>query len=322
MGKEKILVIGALGQIGSELTPVLRNIFGTDKVIAADINEPDYDFKNSGPFFYSDVLDQNLINSLIINNKVTQVYHLAAYLSARAEKNPQMAWKLNMDGLFNVLDASLNNGVKKIFWPSSIAVFGLTTPKEKTPQTTIMEPSTVYGITKLAGERWCEKYFLTHNLDIRSLRYPGIISYKTLPGGGTTDYAVEIFHSAVTNRKYNCYLKDNTKLPMMYMDDAVRGTLELMGADSSKIKTRSGYNITAFSFSPNELAAEIRKNIPDFECTYQPDSRQSIADSWPSSIDDSIAREHWNWRHRCSLSDMAKIMLENVGKLKAEGKEE
>ncbi|PCJ79598.1 MAG: NAD-dependent epimerase [Flavobacteriales bacterium] len=318
MGIEKIMIIGALGQIGSELTPALRNIYGTDNVIACDLKEPGPDFKESGPFFYSDVLDKENISSIVEKNGVTQIYHLAAYLSAKAEHNPAMAWKLNMEGLFNILDVAIENNINKLFWPSSIAVFGPTTPKVNTPQTCMMEPNTVYGISKKAGEGWCEWYHKKYGLDIRSLRYPGLISYKTLPGGGTTDYAVDIFHGAVANKRYHCYLNGQTKLPMMYMDDAVRGTIELMEADADNIKIKSSYNITSMSFTPAELTAEIQKTIPEFICDYQPDERQRIADSWPQSIDDSKACEEWGWRHQYDLPKMTSEMLKHVGKLQME----
>ncbi|PCH69046.1 MAG: NAD-dependent epimerase [Bacteroidetes bacterium] len=282
------------------------------------MNEPGHDFKESGPFFYSDVLDKEIISSIVSNNNITQIYHLAAYLSAKAEDNPAMAWRVNMEGLFNVLDVAMEINVNKLFWPSSIAVFGPTTPKVNTPQSCVMEPNTVYGISKKAGEGWCEWYHKKYDLDIRSLRYPGLISHKTLPGGGTTDYAVEIFHGAVTNKNYDCYIDEQTELPMMYMDDAVRGTIELMETDTDNIKIRSSYNITAMSFSPEKLATEIQKTIPEFNCNYHPDERQSIADSWPQSIDDSKAREDWGWKHQYDLHKMTTEMLKHVGKLQME----
>lgn len=306
---EKILVIGSSGQIGTELTENLQEIYGSSNVIASDIKKP---FNYKGIFEELDILDKERLNEVVSDHSITQVYLLAAMLSATAEKNPQFAWKLNMESLFNVLDMAKEKKIKKVYWPSSIAVFGPTTPKENVPQFTIMEPSTVYGISKLAGERWCEYYFMKYGVDVRSLRYPGLISYKSPPGGGTTDYAVDIFYNATLKGRYECFLSENTFLPMMYMPDAIRATIELMETDSKKIKIRSSYNISAMSFSPKEIAVEIKKHIPDFSITYQPDFRQQIADSWPKGIDDSEARKNWGWTPKFFLSEMTKDMIKNL----------
>ncbi|MGB4851086.1 MAG: NAD-dependent epimerase/dehydratase family protein [Ignavibacteria bacterium] len=311
---EKILVIGAAGQIGSELTLALRKVYGDQNVFATDIKDAQSDIKKSGPFQLLDVMDDKRLIHFVIRYKITQIYLLAAVLSGNAERLPLQAWDINMRSLLNILDLAREVGIKKVFWPSSIAVFGLTTPKVDTPQLTIMEPNTVYGISKLAGERWCEYYSNKYKLDIRSIRYPGLISYKTEAGGGTTDYAVEIFEEAVETGKYECFLKPDTKLPMMFMPDAIRGTIELMEADSSKLSIRSSYNLSGISFDPKGLAEEIKKIIPDFEITYKPDFRQSIADSWPQSIDDSVARKDWNWKHEYDLEKMSRIMLRETKK--------
>jgi nucleoside-diphosphate-sugar epimerase len=308
----KILVIGASGQIGSELTIELRNIFGSDNVIASDIKNACEDVMNGGKFESLDVMDGRLLKEIVIENEIGQIYHLAAMLSGNAEKNPLKAWDLNMTGLLNVLNLAKDGIVKKVFWPSSVAVFGPTTPKQNTPQLTIMGPSTVYGISKLAGERWCEYYFNKYGADVRSLRYPGLISYKTEAGGGTTDYAVEIFYEAVKSAKYECFLKEDTTLPMMFMPDAINGTIELMEADSGNVKIRSSYNMSAVSFSPKELAGEIKKHVPDFSISYKPDFRQGIAESWPQTIDDSAARKDWGWKHVYDLKSMTEIMLKEV----------
>lgn len=315
---ENILVIGASGQIGTELTAELRNIFGSNHVIASDVKFSNEELQNSGPFEIADVLDKKRLEEIISQHQVTRIYHLAALLSATGEKNPKLAWRLNVDGLLNVLDIAVEKKIKKIFWPSTIAVFGPTTPRTNTPQKTIMEPTTVYGISKLAGERWCEYYFQKYNLDVRSIRYPGLISYKTLPGGGTTDYAVDIFFQAVKKNSYQCFLSENTILPMMYMSDAIRGTIQLMETNSSKVSIRSSYNFSAMSFSPGEITQEIQKHIPDFKITYQPDFRQQLAESWPESIDDAIARKDWGWKHQYDLPTMVKDMLENIRKKKLE----
>jgi nucleoside-diphosphate-sugar epimerase len=307
--KEKILVIGSSGQIGTELTDNLQKVYGKENVIASDIVKP----KNyNGLFEELDVLDEKRLFEIVNKHSVSQVYLLAALLSATSEKNPRFAWQLNMNSLLSVLDLAKEKKIKKIFWPSSIAVFGPTTPKEQVPQFSVMEPSTVYGISKLAGERWCEYYFNKHQVDVRSLRYPGLISYTSPPGGGTTDYAVNIFHEAIKQKKYECFLSENSYLPMMYMPDAIRATLELMEAKPEKIKIRSSYNIAAISFSPKEIAIEIKKHIPDFLISYKPDFRQQIADSWPKSIDDSYARKDWNWTNGFNLKDMVRDMISNL----------
>ncbi|MCB0722692.1 MAG: NAD-dependent epimerase/dehydratase family protein [Ignavibacteriae bacterium] len=309
---ERILVIGASGQIGSELTLELRKKYGNDSVYATDIKDAHIDIKESGPFHILDVLHSEKLNSHVIENEIDQVYLLAAVLSGKAESIPQKAWDINMKSLMTILNLAKDGKIKKVFWPSSIAVFGPSTPKDETPQVTITEPNTVYGISKLAGERWCEYYNAKYGTDVRSIRYPGLISYKTEPGGGTTDYAVEIFYEAIKNGKYECFLSKDTKLPMMFMPDALNATMELMEADPDKLTIRSGYNIAGFSFSPEEIANEIKKHIPGFEITYKPDFRQSIADSWPKSIDDSIARRDWGWKHSYELSKMTEIMLKEV----------
>ncbi|HRI85820.1 MAG TPA: NAD-dependent epimerase/dehydratase family protein [Ignavibacteria bacterium] len=311
---EKILVIGAAGQIGSELTLALRKIYGNENVFATDIKDAPKDIKKSGPFQLLDVMDDKRLIHFVIRYKISQIYLLAAVLSGNAERLPLQAWDINMRSVLNILDLAREVGIKKIFWPSSIAVFGNTTPKTDTPQLTIMEPNTVYGISKLAGERWVEYYFNKYGLDIRSIRYPGLISYKTEAGGGTTDYAVEIFYDAIETAKYECFLKPNTKLPMMFMDDAIRATTELMEADSDKISVRSSYNLSGISFDPQELSDEIKKHIPDFEIIYKPDFRQSIADSWPQSIDDSVARKDWGWKNNVDLEKMTKTMLKEIKK--------
>ncbi len=310
----KILIIGACGQIGTELTHKLRAIYGTDNVIASDIRKLNNDVVNSGPFEVVNALDFNQIEHLVEIHKITDVYLMAALLSATAEKNPAFAWDLNMNSLFHVLNLAKAKKIKKIFWPSSIAVFGPTTPKENTPQYTIMEPSTVYGISKQSGERWCEYYHNVFGVDVRSIRYPGLISWTTLPGGGTTDYAVDIYYKAIADKKYECFLSSETKMPMMYMDDAIAATIQIMQADADKIKIRSSYNLAAMSFTPTEIAAEIKKHIPELEVSYNPDFRQKIADSWPASIDDSQARKDWGWQHNFDLEKMTKVMLDNLSK--------
>lgn len=308
----KILVIGAGGQIGTELVLALRQQKGNENVIAADIKAEPSETLASGPYLQIDVLDREFVRKYIIDNGVSEVYLLAALLSATAEKNPDFAWKLNMESLFTILDLAKEGYLKKIFWPSSIAVFGPTTPKEQTPQYTIMEPSTVYGISKQTGERWCEYYFNKFNVDVRSIRYPGLISYKSLPGGGTTDYAVDIFYQAKKHGKFECFLAENTNLPMMFMDDAIRATIELMDAPKENVKIRSSYNLAGCSFTPAEIAVEIQKHLPDFSITYKPDFRQAIADSWPGSIDDSHARKDWDWKENFDLELLTKTMIENV----------
>jgi nucleoside-diphosphate-sugar epimerase len=314
---ESILVLGASGQIGTDLVMRLRNDLGNENVIASDVKPGKGDLRDSGPFLTADVLDFNAIAKIISQNNVKQVYLLAALLSATAEQNPKLAWKLNMEGLFNVLDIAREKGGMKIFWPSSIAVFGPTTPRVDTPQHTVMEPTTVYGISKQAGERWCEYYFQKYHVDVRSLRYPGLISYKSAPGGGTTDYAVDIFHKALESTQYNCFLKSDSLLPMMYMPDALDATINLMNAPASKVKIRSSYNVAAMSFDPQTIATEIKKHIPEFEITYQPDFRQAIADSWPGSINDSEARTDWGWKEKFDLSAMTADMLMHLKEQKA-----
>ena len=314
---ERILVIGAAGQIGSELTPKLREIYGYESVYATDIKYPPADILESGPFQLLDVLDDKSLIHFVIRHKITQIYHLAAVLSGNAEKIPIQAWNINMEGLMNILEtARIVDEVKKIFWPSSIAVFGNTTPKENTPQLTVMEPNTVYGISKLTGERWCEYYYYKYKLDIRSIRYPGLISYKTEPGGGTTDYAIEMFHGALKKGRYKCFLKKNTCLPMMFMEDALNATIRLMQAPSKNLSVLTGYNINGCSFCPGQLAAEIEKYIPDFRITYKPDYRQVIADSWPYSIDDSVARKEWGFKSDYDMQKIVKIMIKEIKKKK------
>lgn len=312
MGKgHKILVVGAGGQLGSELTQGLWKHHGKENVIATDIKNPG-DIISKGNFEILNALDREVLFSFIRKNKITQIYHLAAILSAKGEQNPKSAWHLNMDSLLNILDAAVEFKIEKVFWPSSIAVFGPTTPKDNTPQHTIMEPTTIYGISKLAGERWCEWYNHKFGLDVRSLRYPGLIGYRSKAGGGTTDYAVEIFFKAAEEKKYTCYLAPKTYLPMMYMDDAVRATLHLMDAPAEKIKVRSSYNISAMSFCPEEVAAMITLQIPEFQISYEPDYRQQIAESWPKSIDDSSARNDWGWQPSFGLAEMTEEMLSHL----------
>ncbi len=310
MENDTILVTGAGGQIGTELVLALRKIY--KNVIASDLKDGSAELKTGGEFIRLDVLYKNGLADCVKRFNVTQIYHLAAILSATGEKNPEMAWRINMKGLRNVLDVCVENKVKKLFFPSTIAVFGPSTPKVNTPQYTVMEPNTIYGISKQAGERWCDWYFQKRGLDVRSIRYPGLISYKTKAGGGTTDYAVDIFFEAVEKKTYECFLKEDTVLPMMYMPDAIRGTIALMEAPAEKISCRSGYNFSGFSFSPKDLATEIQKTIPNFSVTYKPDFRQPIADSWPQSIDDSVAQKDWNWKPEFDLEKMTKDMLVNI----------
>ena len=310
----KILIIGACGQIGTELTQKLREIYGVENVIASDIRKLNIDVVNSGPFEVLNALDFNQIQHLVEVHQIDEVYLMAALLSATAEKNPAFAWDLNMNSLFHVLNLAKAGKIKKIFWPSSIAVFGPTTPRENTPQYTIMEPSTVYGISKQTGERWCEYYHNIYGVDVRSIRYPGLISWSSPPGGGTTDYAVDIFHKAIAKKKYDCFLTSETKMPMMYMDDAIAATIQIMQSPKEQIKIRSSYNLAAMSFTPTEIAQEIKKHIPEFTITYHPDFRQKIADSWPASIDDSAAREDWKWSHQFDISSMTKDMLDHLKK--------
>lgn len=308
----KIIVIGSCGQIGTELVLALRTIYGNEAVVATDLKDECPEILANGPYLKMDILDREAVRSFIIEQKIDEVYLLAALLSATAEKNPDFAWKLNMEGLFTILDLAKEGHVKKIFWPSSIAVFGPTTPADMTPQHTVMEPSTVYGISKQAGERWCEYYFHKFGVDVRSIRYPGLISYKSLPGGGTTDYAVDIFYKAKAHGSFTCFLKEDTALPMMFMDDAIRGTIELMQAPAEKIKIRSAYNLAGSSFTPAELATCIQKHLPEFQITYEPDFRQAIADSWPNSIDDTYAQKEWGWKAKFDTEAMVEVMLNHV----------
>jgi nucleoside-diphosphate-sugar epimerase len=308
----KILIIGACGQIGTELVLELRKRKGNSQVIAADVRDICPEILADGPYVKMDILDRPAVRQYIIENEVDEVYLLAALLSATAEKNPDFAWRLNMEGLFTILDLAKEKHLKKIFWPSSIAVFGPTTPRHNTPQYTVMEPSTVYGISKQAGERWCEYYFNKFGVDVRSIRYPGLISYTSLPGGGTTDYAVDIFYQAKMNKDYTCFLRDDSALPMMYMADAIRATIELMEAPAEKVRVRSSYNLSGCSFTPAELTAAIRAHLPAFNVSYVPDFRQQIADSWPASIDDSAARNDWGWKEQYGTAEMVQIMLDNV----------
>jgi nucleoside-diphosphate-sugar epimerase len=311
MTKDKILVIGANGQIGSVLTEALRDQFGDDNVISTDIREPD---KPSPPFELLDVLDAAKLADAVDRHDITQIYHLAAVLSAKGERAPLPTWDINMKGLLNVLEVAREKKVAKVFYPSSIAVFGPTTPRVNTPQFTAMEPTTVYGISKVAGELWSQYYFNRYGIDVRSVRYPGIIGYQSLPGGGTTDYAVDIYHKAVLSQPFECFLRDDTRLPMLYMDDAIRGTLQLMDAPADQVKVRTSYNLAAMSFTPAEISLEIKKHVPGFQVSYKPDFRQAIADSWTQSIDDTQARKDWGWAPRFDLSSMTVDMLEQLAK--------
>ncbi len=309
---ERILVIGSSGQIGSELVLALRKEYGNVNVFATDIKQPTDEVLYGGPFQILDVLDYKNLLHFLVRHKITAVYNLAAVLSGNAEKIPLQAWDINMRALMNTLEAARQSDAKKLFWPSSIAVFGPTTPGHNTPQLTVMEPNTVYGISKLAGERWGEYFHQRYGIDIRSVRYPGLISYKTEPGGGTTDFAVEIFFEAITNGHYDCFVREDTALPMMFMDDAIDNTIKLMQADSDRLSIRSSYNMAGISFTAGELAGEIKKRMPEFTIDYQPDFRQAIADSWPASIDDNIAREDWGLSVKYDLEKMTNLMLEKV----------
>ena len=309
---KKILVIGAGGQIGTELVLELRKRHGVNHVIAADVKEECTDALKDGPYVKMDVLDKEMVQSYIRTERPDDVYLLAALLSATAEKHPEFAWKLNMEGLFTILDLAKEGAIKKIFWPSSIAVFGPTTPRVDTPQYTVMEPTTVYGISKLAGERWCEYYYNKFDVDVRSIRYPGLISYTSLPGGGTTDYAVDIFYHAKKTGEYTSFLNEDSALPMMYMEDAIRATIELMDAPKENIKIRSSYNLAGISFTPEQLALGIQEILPTFKMMYNPDFRQDIANSWPDSIDDSAAKQDWDWKEKYDLKAMVETMLKNV----------
>lgn len=306
----KILVTGALGQIGSELTLALREIHGVENVLSTDIQSKE---KVDDPYYEAlDVMDSNLISELIEKHEIKIVYHLAAMLSATAEKFPRKGWDLNMDSLLTFLDLAKDKKISQLYWPSSIAIFGADTPKINTDQNALAIPATVYGISKRSGEFWCNYYFEKYGVDVRSIRYPGLISWKTRPGGGTTDYAVDIYYQALETGNYECFLSENTSLPMMYMDDAIRATIELMQADANKLTVRTSYNLNALSFSPKELAKEIKKKMPDFKISYNPDFRQAIADTWPASIDDSIAQKDWNWKPEFDLEKMTDAMLDNL----------
>ena len=307
MSETKILVTGALGQLGSELVDALRLEYGNNNVIASDIRPLD-----QPNFEVLDVMDKSEIHRLVDKHDITQIYHLAAMLSAKGEEVPSFAWRLNMESLIHVLEIAEQKDLDRIYWPSSIAVFGPNSPKENTPQDCIMDPNTVYGISKLAGERLCAYTYEKFGVDVRSLRYPGLIGYKAMPGGGTTDYAVDIYHKAKSGEGFDCFLSEDTYLPMMYMEDAVRATIELMKAPKEKIKVRSSYNLSSLSFSPKEQVESIQKVYPDFKINYKPDFRQKIADSWPSSIDDSKARADWGWKHKIDLDDMTKLMNDNI----------
>jgi nucleoside-diphosphate-sugar epimerase len=308
-----VLVIGSSGQLGAELVAGLRKIYGRDNVIASDIKDMDKEqLKEFAPYETLNVLNAKRLFEIVRKYEVKQIYLLAALLSATAEKSPMFAWDLNMNGLFNVLDLAKEKHIDKVYWPSSIAVFGPTTPRINTPQFTIMEPNTVYGISKQTGERWCEYYYNKYGVDVRSLRYPGLIGWKTAPGGGTTDYAVHIYHEAIKNNSYECFLSENTTLPMMFMDDAIKATLDLMHSNPDNIKIRSSYNLSGMSFSPKEIADEIKNYFPEFQITYKPDSRQAIADSWPQSIDDSVARNEWGWKPNFDLKKMSEEMIVNL----------
>ena len=310
---DKILIIGAAGQIGSELTLALRELYGNNNVFATDIKDAPADIKDSGPFQLLDVMDDKHLIHFVIRNKITQIYHLAAVLSGNAEKLPTQAWHINMNSLMNVLEiAKLVEDVKKVFWPSSIAVFGPSTPRQNTPQLTIMEPTTVYGISKLAGERWCEYYSKKYGVDVRSIRYPGLISYKTEAGGGTTDWAVEIFYQAVKQGTYKCFLSPHTRLPMLFMPDAIDATIRLMEVEHKRLKLHTGYNVMGESIGPEDLATEIKKHLPFFSISYEPDFRQEIADSWPESVDDSLARLHDDWKPKYNIASITQTMLNEI----------
>ena len=308
----KILIIGAGGQLGTELTKALAEKHGNENIIATDFQDAAKDKFSYCGFETLNVMDKAALASIVETHSVTQIYHLAAILSAAGEKNPLQAWDLNMVGLLNVLEIAKSHKIEKVFWPSSIAVFGPNTIQEQTPQQTFKDPNTVYGISKLAGEHWCEYYYNTYGLDVRSIRYPGLIGYKSLPGGGTTDYAVDIYHKAVLSEKFTCFLDKDTYLPMMYMDDAINATLQLMDADKESLSIRTSYNISGMSFSPKEIYQSILAFYPNFEIEYQPDFRQQIADSWPNSIDDTVARKDWNWKPAYDLSSMTATIVNNL----------
>ncbi len=317
---KKILVTGSVGQIGSELTMELRKKFGNDNVIAAGRKtKPSEELFNSGPFEFMDITQRETVEKVVDKYDIDTIYNMAAILSAVGEERPKVCWNVNINGMYNILEIAHERDMTRVFVPSSIAAFGPETPRNNTPNDTILKPKTMYGITKVAGELLGDYYFKRFNLDVRGIRYPGIISSETLPGGGTTDYAVEIFYEAIKNKKYTCFVKEDTKLPMMYMPDCIKGTIDLMEEDISKLKHHCDFNLGSMSFSAGELAAEIKKYIPEFKCSYKPDFRQQIADSWPQSIDDSAARKEWDWEPSYNLSLMTKDMLEKLGKKYKEG---
>jgi nucleoside-diphosphate-sugar epimerase len=317
---KKILVTGATGQIGSELTMGLRKKCGGENVVAiGHSRKPSDTLFKSGPFEFADVNEKESLEKIVKRYDIDTIYHLAAVLSATGEQNPQLAWNVNMGSLYNVLEIAREQRLFRVFWPSSVAAFGPTAPRVNTPQETVLIPGTMYGVTKVAGELLCNYYFTKYGVDVRGVRYPGIVSSEALPGGGTTDYAVAIFYEAIKNKHYTCFVREDTVLPMMYMPDCIKATIDLMESDASRIKRHDGYNIAGMSFSAGELAAEIKKYIPEFECDYKPDFRQKIADSWPMSIDDSVAREEWGWKSRYNLVAMTKDMIEKLSKRFAEG---
>ena len=316
---KRILVTGACGQIGSELVPALRERYGADNVVATDIEESNPTLREGGPFEFLDVTQRGAIGAVVDRYRVSTIYHMAAILSATGEKRPQLAWTVNLTGLYKILEIARERRVDRVFCPSSIAAFGPETPRDNTPQETILRPTTIYGVTKVAGEMLGNYYFQRFGLDVRSVRYPGIISSEALPGGGTTDYAVEIFYEAIRHKHYTCFLQEDTVLPMMYMPDCIKATLDLMDADLASLKHHADFNLAAMSFGPAELVAEIQKHIPDFVCEYKPDYRQEIANSWPRTIDDSAAREEWGWEPEYDLAAMVTDMLAKLGKRHAEG---
>ena len=309
---KKILVTGAAGQIGTDLVPALREIYGNENVFASiHKTAPSDEVKNNGPCETIEILEKEQLRAVVEKYDIDTIYHMISLLSGVGEQNPDLAWRVNMKGLKIVLDLAREKDIK-VFWPSSIAAFGPNTPKINTPQYTVMDPNTVYGVTKVAGELLCQYYFEKFNVDVRSVRYPGIISWKAMPGGGTTDYAIDIFYQALKEKKYECFLKEDATLPMMYMPDAIKATIDIMNAPKENIKVKTSYNLTAVSFSPKEIAEEIKKHIPDFEMSYKPDFRQKIAESWPQVIDDSVARKDWGWKHEFGLTEMTKDMLEKI----------
>jgi len=318
---QRILVTGSTGQIGSELTLALRKKYGGENVVAAGHKrQPSDTLLKSGPFEKVDLADEENVKQTVKKHNIDTIYHLAAVLSATGEENPQAAWAVNMGSLYNILEAARKLELTRIFWPSSIAVFGPSTPRVNTPQETVLLPNTIYGVSKVAGELLCNYYACRYGMDVRSLRYPGIISSEVLPGGGTTDYAVAVFYGAIKYKRYTCFVREDTVLPMMYMPDCIKATIDLMEADSSRVKRHDGYNVAGMSFSAGELAAEIKKYIHEFKCDYKPDHRQKIADSWPMSIDDTVARKEWGWKPASSLSTMTKDMIGKLSKRFVEGK--